>query len=104
MERTYLRLTEALKEHATEEDIVLPAAYFFAKKGVPSLYSRHYFANAWAEGVKGKAHTQKRIHRLLSTWQKRNQKRTLILKYALLLNLIVQAGIFVVLIKKRRRA
>lgn len=51
MERTYLALTLALDQAVDlpgNIDIVLPAAYFFAKKGIKPLYSQHFFANSWA--------------------------------------------------------
>lgn len=52
MHRTYIVLTQALKEVIGQEgnsDIVFPAAFFFAKKGVTPLYSTHFYANSWAE-------------------------------------------------------
>jgi hypothetical protein len=53
IERTYLPLTQVLKEFEPGDyDIVLPAAYFFAKTGIPSLYSKHFFGNSWAGGKK----------------------------------------------------
>ena len=51
MERTYLPLTNVLKDKINQDgnvDIVLPAAYFFAKPGLPPLYSKHFFGNSWA--------------------------------------------------------
>ena len=51
IERTYLALTRVMKETAgkgSTQDIILPAAYFFAKAGVRPLYSKHFFANSWA--------------------------------------------------------
>lgn len=56
IERTYLPLTDVLKElYCTREkneniDIVLPAAYFFAKTGIKPVYSEHFFADSWATG------------------------------------------------------
>ena len=56
MERTYLPMTRALQHTLSQSgnrDIVLPAAYFFAKPGLATLYSKHFFGNSWAnEGVK----------------------------------------------------
>jgi mannosyltransferase OCH1-like enzyme len=53
IQRTYIALTHALRDSLAKEgnvDIVLPAGYFFAKSGIPSLYSKHFFANSWAGG------------------------------------------------------
>ncbi|MBI2743033.1 MAG: hypothetical protein HYX48_03870 [Chlamydiales bacterium] len=53
MQRTYIALTNALKEDILNRDsnvdIVLPASYFFAKSGMPSLYSKHFYATAWSD-------------------------------------------------------
>ncbi len=52
LHRTYTALTESVKELAgkTERrDVVLPAAYFFAKGKIRPLYSAHFYANAWAD-------------------------------------------------------
>lgn len=52
MERTYLPLTYVVKRGVDENgntDIVLPAAYFFAKPGIAPLYSKHFFENSWAD-------------------------------------------------------
>lgn len=53
IERTYMPLTDALRESLDQEgnrDIVLPASYFFAKSGLRSLYSEHFYGNTWAGG------------------------------------------------------
>ena len=52
LHRTYSALTEAVKDGVGEEenrDLVLPAAYFFAKGRIKPLYSEHFYANAWAD-------------------------------------------------------
>lgn len=52
MQRTYIALTDVLKQTALDtnsRDIVLPSAYFFAKSGIKSLYSKHFYANSWAD-------------------------------------------------------
>jgi mannosyltransferase OCH1-like enzyme len=62
IERTYLALTLVMKEIAGKsftQDIILPAAYFFAKPGVKPVYSKHFFANSWAGGVSEKAAFEK---------------------------------------------
>ncbi len=53
IERTYIVMTYALKEligKTEKRDIVLPASYFFAKGGMPPLYSKHFYGNTWAGG------------------------------------------------------
>jgi hypothetical protein len=56
MERTYIALTQALKTNKLSQegntDIVFPAAYLFAKSGIPCLYSKHFFADSWASEEK----------------------------------------------------
>jgi hypothetical protein len=50
MQRTYIALTHAIFDAIDRQrnvDIILPAAYFFAKSGIPSLYSQHFYASAW---------------------------------------------------------
>lgn len=50
MQRTYIALTDAIAEALDVQgnvDIVFPAAYFFSKSGIPSLYSQHFCANMW---------------------------------------------------------
>ncbi len=67
MQRTYIALTHAIKETLDKEgnvDIVLPAAYFFAKSGMPSIYSKHFYATAWSD-----QHVKK------SDWEKGAQKK-----------------------------
>ncbi len=69
MQRTYIALTAALKEGVLNRegntDIVLPAAYFFAKTGLPSLYSEHFYATAWAEDRVKKSDFEKAVQRKL---------------------------------------
>lgn len=50
MQRTYIAFTDALEETLDllgNTDIVFPAAYFFAKSGIPSLYSEHLCNTTW---------------------------------------------------------
>ena len=52
LNRTYTALTEAVTGGVGEgenRDLVLPAAYFFAKGRIKPLYSEHFYANAWAD-------------------------------------------------------
>jgi hypothetical protein len=50
MQRTYIALTDAMAETINCEgnvDIIFPAAYFFSKSGIPSLYSKHFLSRIW---------------------------------------------------------
>jgi hypothetical protein len=69
MERTYLALTKAVSGSLNRDgrtDIVLPAAYFFAKPGITPLYSRHFFANAWADVDNVPKETVRNVRREIS--------------------------------------
>jgi hypothetical protein len=76
MERTYLPLTLALRKKLDlpgNSDIVLPAAYFFAKPGIKPLFSQHFFANSWARDESGadfEKKTQKSLVKLDREFQK----------------------------------
>ncbi len=52
MQRTYIAFTQALEGTLAlpgNVDIVFPAAYFFAKSGIPSVYSKHFCLTTWDE-------------------------------------------------------
>ncbi|MDN3507241.1 MAG: glycosyltransferase [Simkaniaceae bacterium] len=102
MERTYIRLTEAIKEKLSDRDIVFPASYFFAKKGIRPVYSRHFFANAWADTNKENEVFKKRTNKALNLLKRRNNVIRQVARCALCLNLIAQAGIFLYLFRKKR--
>ena len=104
MERTYMMLTLSLLDRLNEDgniDIVFPAAYFFAKKDIPPLYSKHFFANSWAneEDTEFEQETKSVLHKL----QKRNKTIMLIGKGALSMNALAFAGIFLYRYRKRRK-
>ena len=106
MERTYIRLTEGLIDRLGEEgnvDIVFPAAYFFAKKGIPPLYSRHFFANAWADENIHDVEFEKSTRRALVKLQNRNHTIRMIGRGALSINLMALTGIFFYLIRQKRK-
>jgi len=105
MERTYIRLTEALSQELCESgnnDIVFPASYFFAKKGIRPLYSRHFFANSWADNSAENQAFKNKTNKALNLLQKRNHTIRQVARFSLCLNLIAQAGIFLYLLKKKR--
>lgn len=103
--RTYIALTHALEtsvDIASNIDIVLPSAYFFAKKGIPSLYSQHFYATAWADN-----HADFPFHRSVEKKLSRVQKRsTQLLSLAsaiILLNLSLLFWYFYPIIRKSIR-
>lgn len=64
MQRTYIALTHALNREAGREgnaDIVLPSSYFFAKSGMKSLYSKHFYASAWQDNKASRESTEKKL-------------------------------------------
>lgn len=77
MQRTYIALTDALKEGALNQqgncDIVLPAAYFFSKSGIPSLYSKHFYATAWADSKLKKSESEKLLQKKLDKIQQKSK-------------------------------
>lgn len=82
IERTYLPFTRALLEGMGDRDIALPAAYFLAKGGMPSLYSKHLFANSWAVQRDGEVFAQREVGGLA----KRVQRLDLVLALLLALH------------------
>ena len=107
MERTYLALTLALRTKLDlpgNSDIVLPAAYFFAKPGLKPLYSRHFFANSWAKDGKGDgkgANFELEAQKRLSKLDKKLQKTVIIIGAFLSFNLLLM-GFGIILTKKQR--
>ena len=103
MERTYMALTHLLSEDFEEEgraDIVFPSAYFFAKKGIPSLYSKHFYANTWADEGKGNSTFEKMATRSLGRARRRGATALWIMRGAIGINL---AALIVVLTFRRKR-
>lgn len=106
MERTYIQLTDSLLDHLSEDgnvDIVFPAAYFFAKKGITPIYSKHFFANSWS--IEETSHldefkntTKKAMGKLYN----RNKLIRMIGRWALSLNLMAIGSILFYLLKKRK--
>ncbi len=107
MERTYMKLTDALSERLEQDgnvDIVFPAAYFFAKKGISPLYSEHFFANSWAEeGVGRDLNFERRTKKAFQKMRQRNKMICWIARGALSFNLLAFSGISFYLIRRRRR-
>jgi len=105
MERTFLKLTNSFQDRLSEDgnvDIVFPSAYFFAKKGVTPIYSRHFFANSWADETEQNKAFEKEATKALSKLQKRNRTIRWIGMGALIFNLAAFMVIFLYLKQKKR--
>ena len=103
MERTYLALTLALRKKLDlpgNSDIVLPAAYFFAKPGIKPLYSQHFFANSWAKDSKD-ADFEKKTQKTLTKLDQKLQKTSIIIGAFLSFNLLL--FIFGIIFTKKLR-
>jgi len=85
MQRTYIALTHVLENLVANEqdvDIVFPASYFFAKSGMTSIYSQHFYATAWDDFRYRKTDHERIEEKLLNKVQhdSRNiQRATLVL-------------------------
>lgn len=92
MERTYIALTDALHHQLDlpgNTDIVLPAAYFFAKKGIKPLFSQHFFANSWAKLEGQEVHFEKDVQKTLNKLDSKLKKTLLMGTLFLSFNLIL---------------
>jgi mannosyltransferase OCH1-like enzyme len=105
MERTYLPLTHVIKEGIGENgnvDIVLPAAYFFAKSGIKSLYSKHFYGNSWAH-VEGKNPPfERETKRELNKIDQKIDNATLFSVVVLSFNLILIVSLILLFRKQRK--
>jgi hypothetical protein len=82
MQRTYIAFTEAIDETIDSQgnvDIVFPAAYFFAKSGIPALYSRHFYASTWNDFKMRKTNADRSKERELGKIRRKNRNVTLLL-------------------------
>lgn len=103
MQRTYIALTRALQEAVDQEDnvdIVFPAAYFFAKSGLPSLYSKHYFANSWAEEGPKRSDFEKFVQKSMHKLKHKNQSLELAIMVLVILNLALFASLLILKFKR----
>lgn len=77
MQRTYIAFTQALEgtlDHPGNTDIVFPAAYFFAKSGIPSIYSKHFCETTWDSFKSRQLEVEKFGEKSLSKMRRRNRK------------------------------
>jgi len=90
IERTYIALTDALAlalDRPGYTDIVLPAAYFFPKKGLKPILSEHFFANSWAGGKSSIQRFEREVKKEMQKIEKRFDRLTLLLLGLLALDL-----------------
>jgi hypothetical protein len=69
MQRTYIALTHSLEGTMNlpgNMDIVLPSGYFFAKSGIPSLFSQHFYATSWDDFRHKKSETDKIFEKMVN--------------------------------------
>jgi hypothetical protein len=77
MQRTYIAFTQALEgtlDQSGNTDIVFPAAYFFAKSGIPSIYSKHFSLTMWDSFKYRKSEIEKLGERSLSKIRRKSSK------------------------------
>jgi mannosyltransferase OCH1-like enzyme len=97
MQRTYIPLTHALKEGLEREgnvDIVLPAAYFFAKSGIEPIYSKHFYATLWGSRKERRTHSERQIDKILNKIQQRTKNLNLISLFIIFFNLTLVSSTF----------
>lgn len=98
MQRTYIALTSALKEGILNQggnvDIVLPAAYFFAKSGMPSLYSKHFYATAWSDQKVKNQPGDKVVQKKIDKISQKSSNIQLLSLFLLLFNAALAAFLF----------
>ncbi len=102
MERTYIALTDALDavlDTTSPNDIVFPATYFFPKKGLKPVLSKHFFANSWATSSDTNQF-EKEVQQDINKVEKKFNRLNLFLIIALGINLLLILG-FVFTNKKR---
>ncbi len=99
IERTYLALTLAMQDmigKSGKNDIVLPAAYFFAKQGVKPLYSKHFYANSWAGGHSEKVDFEKKVKGSLQKIEQKINNSLMMVLAILMFNAgLIGCGIYV---------
>ncbi len=94
MQRTYIALTHALLDTINRDgnvDIVLPAAYFFAKSGIPSLYSKHFYATAWDDFRQRKSEEMRMNEKMVNKLMRDTDHIALFLKLLIGFNILLVA-------------
>lgn len=98
MQRTYIALTDAIHETigaSGNTDIVLPAAYFFSKSGIPSIYSQHFYAGAWDEFKFKKTKADRIQERSLGKLRRKGHNLSLLISGLVGFNLLLLGSYFI---------
>jgi hypothetical protein len=69
MQRTYIALTHCLEGTMNRQgntDIVFPAGYFFAKSGIPSICSQHFYATSWDDFRHKKSDEERNLEKAMN--------------------------------------
>lgn len=104
MHRTYIALTDAIAEtlgRNGNSDIVFPAAYFFAKPGIPSLYSQHFYAGAWDQFKVKKTQGDRTEEQTLGKIRRENRNLALVITGLLAFNAL-SLGVIITRGRKKR--
>jgi hypothetical protein len=89
MQRTHIALTDAVADTLDRQgnvDIIFPAAYFFSRSGIPSLYSHHFFIGAWDDFKMRKTGKNRLIEQALGKIRQKNCNITFLLMGLVTLN------------------
>ena len=97
MRRTYIPFTHAAEDGLEKEnnrDIVFPAAYFFAKAGIPSIYAKHFYDTLWDETRHRKTEFEKIAEKSFSRLEQKSRNILYFLLGLTLLNCTIFALLF----------
>lgn len=82
MQRTYIALTDAIPatiDKGANVDIIFPAAYFFAKAGIPALYAQHFYVGAWDDFKTKKTQDDRLDEKTLGKIRRKNRNLSLLI-------------------------
>jgi len=105
-ERTTIPLTVALLERMDEDgniDIVFPAAYFYGKKEITPIYSRHLYQGSCPDSEMNTIHVAKNTKRALGVLKKKSNTILWIGRGTISINLLACVGLFLYLFRKKQR-
>jgi hypothetical protein len=92
MQRTYIAFTHAITQTVNRDcnvDIVLPAAYFFSKSGVPSLYAQHFCTTVWDEFKARKTQKDRVEEKSLGNIRRSNRNLSLLIGSLIGFNMLI---------------
>ncbi|MBS0604828.1 MAG: hypothetical protein JSS60_07310 [Verrucomicrobia bacterium] len=104
MQRTYIALTNAVASTLDRDgnvDVIFPAAYFFSKSGIPSLYSQHFYAGAWDDFKVRKTLGDRAEERSLGKIRRKNRNLNLLIVGLIAFNSVIFG---MILIKRRKKS